>query len=111
NDDQHQTYDDLAGKSDAERIEHHDRQHDNTGRQVHGQAGNNLLGITRKDERHDAYTDDALPDVATAGDKGQPVILECSCPDEGAAMSWDIDAELRATDSRRPTDETAGDHG
>src|SRR6266568_849980 len=63
-----------------------------------------------KDEGYDADADNPLADVTAAGDKREPVVMECACPHEGTAMLGKIDPKLRATDARRPTHQSTRNH-
>src|SRR6266571_3237304 len=77
---------------------------------MNGQPRNELHGIMRKDQGYDAHAHDPLADVATPRDKGEPVVMERSGPNERAAVPWKVDTELRATDAGRPAHQPAWNH-
>src|SRR5438477_12683182 len=77
---------------------------------MHRQTRNELCGIISEDERYDARAHNPLADIAATRDKCQPVVMECSCPDERTAMPRKGDAELRAADARCPAHQSSWNH-
>src|SRR5438477_962418 len=77
---------------------------------MNGQPRNELRRIMSKDQGYDAHAHNTLADVAAARDKGEPVVVERSGPNESAAMPRKIDTELRATDAGRPAHQPAWNH-
>src|SRR5258708_25122113 len=75
------------------------------------QARNELRGVVGKRQRNDSRADDALAEVATAGDEGQGIVMKGARPYESAAAAREIHAELGAADAGAPGHQSAWDHG
>jgi len=110
NDCHHQTNDDLAGEGDTEGIQRDRRQYNRASRHMNGQTWDELCGVMSEGKGYDAKAHDPLTHVAAAGDKGERVVMERSCPDERAALPGEIDAELCATDTGRQAHQSARHH-